>query len=153
MDIYRLIREKDGCCESVFARNTKMTGCLEGDLYNVSSWSDGEPSDLEYVSSVYIKRDACSHFWFKGEDYDPGVNENIDSYYHICGAYSYKNFMRAMGFAYKLLTELVDSYDKEEFDEIMEVNSKLLEGYKIEKVPGMEYFELKELTKNDKEEK
>lgn len=153
MDIYKLIREEDGSCKSVFARNTKMTGCLEGDLYNVSSWNDGEPSELEYVSSVYMKKDACSHFWFKGEDYDPGVNDNIDSYYHICGSYSYKDFMRAIGFAYKLLTELVDSYDEEEFVEILQINSKLLEGYKIEKVSDIEYFELKEIYKSIKEDK
>lgn len=151
MEYYKLVSEENGQCEAVFARNKKMTGCLDGDLYTVSSWCDKEIGELDYVSTVYMKWDACSHFWFNGDGYTPGnKDKEINPYYHICGSYGYKDFMRCIAFVYKLASEVMKDghYDYEEFNEILEINEKLLEGYKIEKVDNIEYFEIREIYNN-----
>jgi hypothetical protein len=42
---------------------------------------------VQYVTSGKVKFDLCSHFYYTGED--SFVEEEADSYYHVCGDYSY----------------------------------------------------------------
>ena len=43
---------------------------------------------VEFITAATVKWDLCSHFYFTGED-TLLENGDWDSYYHICGDYSY----------------------------------------------------------------
>ena len=57
------------------------------------SWAGGGGGDmpkdiyLQYISEFQIGWDACSHFYFTGED--SLIQEEPDQYYHVCGIYCY----------------------------------------------------------------
>lgn len=147
MEYYKLISAK-GYCEAIFVRNAKMTGCLDGDLYTVTGWDcdNKEPDDIEYFSNAYIKWDGCSHLSFKGQSYDPhSKKDDHDFNYHVCGYDGYIEFNRNMAFMYKLATQVMDRYDEEEFEKILNINGKVLEGYKIEKVDKPRIFKFTEM--------
>lgn len=133
--IYRLV--EDGYCIAEFRRENTKDYCLEGELYRVDSWKcDANHTPLEYsfISNVYIKFDACSHFHFLGEDYI-GKNtkkENRDGYYHICGDSGYLVFMKAISFAYLLATKCITNFDDKEFKNILSLN--LLKDCTIEEI-------------------
>lgn len=85
--------------------------------------------DYEFVAGFSIKWDMCSHWYYYGEDYNNG---DCDSYYHLCGASSYIEFMQAIAFATevaKMNLELTDDM-KKEFNAITKLN--LLEDCRIE---------------------
>ena len=42
---------------------------------------------VQYVTSAKVKFDLCSHFYYTGED--SFTEEENDSYYHVCGEFSY----------------------------------------------------------------
>ena len=80
--------------------------------YSYDCWtedSDGkylEPMlcDAEFVVEVYGKWDSCTHWWFRGKDYDPEITEDIDSYYHICGPWGMSDMFTYMAFIWKVLS-------------------------------------------------
>lgn len=130
--IYRLFRD-DGCCVSEFRRDESLDCALCGELFDVFGWGENnEDLDYEFVSNIYIKWDACSHFNMYGERYKKCGDLEKDSYYHICGSVGYFNFMRSIAFAYTLAKDLIEGSDKEEFNDILKLG--LLEGYTIVKL-------------------
>lgn len=42
---------------------------------------------VQYITSAKVKFDLCSHFYYTGED--TFTEEENDSYYHVCGEFSY----------------------------------------------------------------
>lgn len=130
--IFKLI-DKDGWCVSEFRCSDLSEASITGTLYNIVGWGDDKKNniDYEFISDVYMKWDACSHFYFYGEDYKKG-NDKSNSYYHICGCSGYYDFMRGIAFVYEIARKNMNLYDAEEFDKILELN--LLEGCTIEKI-------------------
>jgi hypothetical protein len=67
---------------------------------------------VEFLTSFYIKWDGCSHFYFTGEDSLQHKEEENDSYYHICGAYSYiimvNTLLASLAIAEKLIKNAED---------------------------------------------
>ena len=91
---------------------------FEGIAYDCIGWENNKPVEWQFHSEVYAKRDGCSHWWFKGEDYNTNTgkcsNDGIDSYYHICS--SFNDFIRTMCFIWKLAGMY---YSKEQNNEII----------------------------------
>jgi hypothetical protein len=83
--------------------------CLKGRCYEVITWNvDFTPDEYNFVADVYCKWDACSHWRFYGEYYDPDADEKEpDSYYHLCGGYSFMNHITAMCFVWKLAEQII----------------------------------------------
>lgn len=132
--IYRLIEK--GYCIAEFRKKGVSDFCIEGDLYQVNSWSgdNNEPTDYNFISSVYMKFDACSHFHFYGEDYigKDTAEDDKDSYYHICGDNGYFVFIKAITFVYLIATKCIKGFDVEEFEKILSLN--LLKDCTIEEI-------------------
>ena len=106
---------------------------LDGTLWEIYGWdADKNPSSYNFMADVGMKWDLCSHWNFYGEDYykfEDGEETEKDSYYHICGAYSYINFMKAMSFVCELGKMNIECCDNKEFDKVLSLN--LLKGCKI----------------------
>ena len=116
---------------------------ISGRIMEVTAWmSDSRgnyeiPDDYNFIADFYIKWDMCSHFWFKGQDSDfslEDADDCCDSYYHICGSYSYINFFRAIAFATEVAAILMPDSSEipEEIEKIRKF--KLLEGFEIKEV-------------------
>lgn len=114
---------------------------MTGQMFSISSWSKADDSDVynkpgepEYIAGMYIKFDGCSHWYFKGEDYN-GEDDSEDSYYHICGFSTYTFQMRALMFGFQLLVNKLgeDKVDSDEYKKFINFKEKsgLLEGYII----------------------
>ena len=139
MIIYRLIDNNEMVTHELRVDDEQTNEYyLSGDVYiiigkNISIGGEPVPEedryDYEFVASFSIKRNMCSHWHFYGEDYNNG---ECDSYYHLCGASSYIEFMQAIAFATevaKMNFELTDDM-KKEFNDITKL--KLLEDCRIE---------------------
>lgn len=99
---------------------TNITRCLMGNCYSASSWGVNIGSDYyeiawEFVAEVYCKFDGCTHWYFFGEDHDPELrthDNEIDSYYHLCGPECFIEHIRNMCFIWKVAEmAMVESYD------------------------------------------
>ena len=140
MKIYRLIDNNEMVTHELRVDDEQTNKYyLYGDVYKIIGGEniliEGKPVpeedeyDYEFVASFSIKWDMCSHWYFYGEDYNNG---DCDSYYHLCGASSYIEFMQAIAFATevaKMNFELADDMEKE-FNDITKL--KLLEDCRIE---------------------
>lgn len=115
---------------------------FSGITYMCESW-DGktnEPLEWSFHSEVYAKWDGCSHWWFRGEDYNLETEEKEESYYHICS--SFQTFILIMCFVWKIAGEyhkedltkrhILSSLTTEEYD--LELIDYMLKDYKIERV-------------------
>ena len=98
-DVYYLI-SPEGHIDYKF----EFTGdYMTGDCYEAVSWYvNGDPFVYHFFASVYCNPDSCTHWWFRGEDYDEGMDGTENSYYHICGDFCFINHIRAMCFIWKL---------------------------------------------------
>lgn len=116
-----------------------------GKCFEAYSWSlDGTPWDYHFVADFYCKWDGCTHWWFKGEDYDENISDSLDSYYHLCGAESFVSHVRMMCFAWKvscmnlirdehyknLKVDIAHEYFNTDTNALIKL---MLEGYLIEK--------------------
>lgn len=121
---------------------------LVGKCYEAYSWFvDGTPYEYDYVAGVYCKWDACTHWYFHGEDYVPGINEDKDSYYHLCGGYSFMGHIIAMCFVWKLAEQIISNsehakqhnmsgYINDEYfnhERVKQLINLVLNGYEIVK--------------------
>lgn len=119
---------------------------LVGKCYEAYSWDiKGAPCEYSYVAGVYCKWDACTHWYFRGEDYE--TENEADSYYHLCGGYSFMGHITAMCFVWKLAEQIISEseYSKQEnmsgyindeyFDHerIKQLVELVLNGYEIVK--------------------
>lgn len=103
-DIYYLI---DNSNNYEVAKIVLTDDYMTGDCWVPYSWNyDGTACDYHYFAGLYCKWDSCTHWWFRGEDYDPENPEikesDIDGYYHICGDYCFKDHIRTMCFVWKV---------------------------------------------------
>lgn len=107
-DIYYL-RDNTGYISHKFVVDDDDFG-FEGECYEGRAWDPDTliPFEYDYVAGVCCKWDACSHWYFRGEDYNPDDKENeADSYYHLCGGYTFGNHIRAMCFVWKLAEQII----------------------------------------------
>lgn len=101
-----MLRDEEGKIIAIYEKDEiSYDLATSGTIKRVFSWDMSEnPLESEFFAELSVKWDGCSHFWFKGEDYNSG---DKDSYYHICGVYSYIDFMRTMVFAYEIMVKHV----------------------------------------------
>ena len=143
-DVYYLVDSKGFVVNKFEFTDDYMTG----ECYEACSWTgfDGkEPVDWNYVAEVYCKWDGCTHWWFRGEDYNEEIKDSDDAYYHICGKHCFLSHIRAMCFVWKLAAEyLVENADEDYLKEyttesyfkdekISNLVVFMLEGYEIRK--------------------
>ena len=76
-----------------------------------ASANDGKVIYLSYITDFTIKWDACSHFCFYGEDTLLDDPTREESYYHICGIYSYS----VMIDTYLALVQISKAYFTEKY--------------------------------------
>ena len=157
MTKYYLI-DPDGYVSSIFEIKKVDSHYADGDCYTVNAWDgekiingvrmhmpfDGEP--MHYLAGVYCKWDACTHWYFLGEDHDPDPegSSDGDSYYHICGARSFMEHIREMCFVWKVCGEIICEFNNgspytynayfEEVPGIKDLINTMLTGYRIVKV-------------------
>lgn len=128
--IYRLIDEFN---HQIFEFRKDNEEYFTGTLWEVGLWDmDGTPDEYQFVASVYIKWDLCSHWLFYGEGYDFDTHDSHDSYYHICGGSNYVSFMQGMAFVCEVAKMNIENYDSEEFEMVSKLN--LLKDCKIIKI-------------------
>lgn len=138
-DIYYLI-DPQGYINAKFEQKDDY---MYGDCYTCNSWigDDNEPCEYDFFADIHCKWDACTHWRFKGEDYDPETDEEHDSYYHICGEISFLEHIRTMCFLWKIASEIFGEdpafknsmewyFEKEETKQLIEM---MLKNYTIKK--------------------
>lgn len=144
-ETYILRETQSGFIHSKFEVLFRCEAYIEGACYVAIAWEASDkkiPAEWEFVADTYCKTDACTHWHFYGEDYDPESKseDNGCSYYHLCGGYSFMNHLTSMCFVWKLMEMLLgetrdyatDSYYDHE--RIKQVINLVLDGYVIEKV-------------------
>lgn len=118
------LKDKEGYIKSEINIKSADKNMISGDCIDYYSWSSKEPGDYHYFAGFVIKWDACSHWYFSGEDYP----DDKDSYYHICGEFGCKDFIDSYCFIWKVAYMLLES---REFD-LPEHIDEILKGYTIE---------------------
>lgn len=142
-ETYILRNIQSGFIHSKYEVSVRCEAYIEGVCYAAIGWElDGTPVNWEFVADTYCKADACTHWYFFGEDYDPESKseDNECFYYHLCGGYSFMDHLTSMCFVWKLMEILLgenrnyatDSYYDHE--RIKQVINLVLYGYTIEKV-------------------
>lgn len=146
-DIYYLI-DSQGLIRAKFEQTDDY---MTGNLYSCVGWSEDEasssvPYEWEYVAEVFCKSDACTHWWFYGENYNAERKEKFDSYYHLCEPLFFMHHIRCMCFVWKLAPMIIaedsffnkytDDINRDYFDseEIKQLVETMLKGYEIKKV-------------------
>lgn len=142
-ETYILKNIKPGYIHSKFEVSVRCDAYVEGVCYAAVGWElDGTPVNWKFVADTYCKEDACTHWYFCGEDYDPESKSEDDgcSYYHLCGGYCFIDYLTSMCFVWKLMEMLLSEtrscvtesyYDSERVKQIVDM---VLDGYVIEKV-------------------
>ena len=95
--------------------------------------------EWELIAEVGFRFDGCTHWWFRGEDWE-GTKETEDAYYHICGAGCMLDMMRNMAFVWTVCGKLQEEWHEKEFYREDEGLNRLiesaLEGYEIQEHLG-----------------
>ena len=127
----KVCKDNNGYIRFIFHR----TGEASANIYSVDAWDSDEmklPCRVSFFAGAWVKSDFCSHFYFNGEDHP----EDGDSYYHVCGSFSYRLFFIGMLFAN--LCYMADRdpahIDKEEYEDIKGMWDSLSCEYKIEEM-------------------
>ena len=119
MKIFRLIN-KNGYVANEF-RAVEYKDRLEGNLYEVDGWDDDTtmPMSYEFISSVTVKWDLCTHW------------SNKEGYYHICGGLGYLDFIRGIAFVVELAKMNIEGFDElyNDYQDFADLN--ILEGCDI----------------------
>ena len=142
-DTYYLVDEMDDSIVGKFEVDTADDCHVTGNCYSATAWtSDNQPIEWGFVSDVYCKWDSCTHWNFRGEDYDPEINKNEpgNNYYHLCGEEVFINHIRMMCFVWMVVTIIMEKYRQDrvvshqylEDDNTALLVHSLLNGYKIE---------------------
>lgn len=142
-DIYYLIDSND-CPVAKFEQTEEF---MSGNCYQCFSWTSDEdgnytvPSEWSFFANVYCKWDSCTHWYFYGENYIEDTP--ADSYYHLCGAHCFTDYIRTMCFIWKIapmiLAEDTDFKDVSDYtnevyfetDEIKQLIELMLKDYTI----------------------
>lgn len=139
------LRSDSGYVESVFIVDLDDL-MLSGRCYEPYTWgSNGFPWEMHYLTGVYMKPDACTHWYFRGEDYVSGNDDEIDAYYHLCSCFGFNTHIRSMCFVWKLAADLITEslkntlYTRDVHSDYFENETTrklvnlMLYGYRIEK--------------------
>ena len=144
-DVWYLRHTEDN--NSIVAKIEITEDYCAGNCYKTCSWNgdNNEPVDWHYVTGFYCKWNSCTHWYFRGEDYDKEFTESLDSYYHLCGSPCFADHIRNMCFVWKvasmilierhkdskyLKSEITDNYFDNGTTKLIEL---MLDGYTIEK--------------------
>lgn len=151
-DTYYLKNTSTGYVAGVFVVDKADQFAVFGTCYEPVSWDidTHEPYETYYLADVYCKWDSCTHWYFRGEDYDPYLKTEEDSYYHLCSEFSFNTHIRLMCFVWKLVSRIMtaerilegqegveDNYFKKE--EIKALMLLMLDGYEIVSVGKKEF--------------
>lgn len=108
---------KDPCDnDRVIAKFELTDDYYTGNLWTAVSWDDEGPFHWHFVAEVYAKWDACTHWWFKGELFDPEEDakthdNEIDAYYHLCGPHIFLEHIRTMCFMWVVASRISQNYN------------------------------------------
>lgn len=128
---FSLIDDKTGYSIAEFRVESMNEVAISGSVYNPYSWEyEGSPLEYNYFAGVHIKWDACSHFYYRGEEYGTKDWEQ-DGCYHICGGHSYLDHIRTIAFVLEVGRMNIKRYDVDEFDKLDSLN--ILKGFTIVK--------------------
>lgn len=114
---------------------------LNGDLYEAISWQYGKVVNTEHIANLYLKWDACTH-WYFNDEVDADIEGN---YWHICGSDRLEDIIVMMAFVWKCAEIWMDKYvekdntiiTSEYYKDFFEKHPNVLDGYKLE-YKGME---------------
>ena len=120
MDTYMLIDKNNYVC-SVANILDAHPYFVNISCYHPCSWAADLngihiPYDMHYAFDAHCKWDSCTHWYFRGEDYDPEIDKEFDSYYHLCGSYCFQDHIRNMCFAWKLAADIMIMLQAKEND-------------------------------------
>lgn len=128
-----LVNKADGRVVSFFNVDTE---CRSGICKQGVAWEKDHPVPFEWelVAEVGFRFDGCTHWWFRGEDWE-GTKETEDGYYHICGAGCMLDMMRDMAFVWTVCGKLQKEWHENEFyrdnEKLNCLIESALEGYEI----------------------
>ena len=146
------LKDSDDYIIGVITIDNSDHHAVDGTCKEVTSWYGNKIPDIEnakYLADFYCKWDACTHWNFRGEDYDPLIeNCDEDNYYHLCGQRSFTDHIRLMCFVWKVVAMILvrenqksDFVDNSEYvlkeayfesDKIKALVEFMLDGYTIE---------------------
>ena len=113
-DTYYLVRIEDDCIVGKFEVDKADKRSVTGNCYSATGWllDRREPIDWDFIADVYCKWDSCTHWNFRGEDYDPEINKDEpgDNYYHLCGEEYFTNHIRMMCFVWVVVSSIMEMY-------------------------------------------
>lgn len=142
-DVYYLKDTKTGYIEGKFVVKKADTSHVDGVCYDAVSWiGPDNPIDFQLLADVYCKWDACTHWYFEGEDYDPETathGDNPDGYYHLCSGDGFNHHIRLMCFVWKLVADIMGEDRVENYFEVdttRKLVDLMLDGYEIVKAEG-----------------
>lgn len=112
----------------------KPDSILDANVYKATTWDRKKAIEWLYYSGLYAKWDGCTHWYFRGEDYE--TDSEVDGYYHLCGFGNMMTHIIIMCFSWKVAGEWlcmrkagsVDYTRKEYYDRRIE---HILKDYKI----------------------
>lgn len=142
-DVYYLM-DSTGLIVAKFEQDDDF---MSGKCYECTSWElndDGsytKPCEWLFVTQVCCRWDGCTHWYFYGEESEkkPFI---ADSYYHLCGGFSFANHIRFMCFVWKLAPMIISEYQEnieytnDEYcggEEVNKLINLMLKGYTIKK--------------------
>lgn len=115
---------------------------VDGNCYQVTGWlcsNDNKPCEFKYVAGIYAKWDACTHWYFDGEDCLPNIydvrgerEKEKDAYYHLCSDRGFADHVRLLCFVWKVVSRII-SEKREDSDTIneayfgLDITSELVE--------------------------
>lgn len=91
---------------------------FSGIIRTHNAWEPKTKEPLEigdhFFASISIKWDACSHWFFHGED--SVSEEDAGSYYHLCGSGSYATHIACIWFAWRVAEIYFEKMGREFLD-------------------------------------
>lgn len=142
-NIYKLIDSRGYVVSWIEFTDDYCTGvCYEPFSWNPDKPGDHRHCESSYVCDFYCKPDGCTHWWFRGEDYDSKITKEFDSYYHLCGTDTFMQHIRSMCFVWKVAamvgikddnkykTYIAENYFNHQINELIKL---MLTGYEIKK--------------------
>lgn len=134
-DIYHLI-DKSGYVVARFVVEDDDY-FVTGDCFVPFSWyNDKTVHEEHFFADMSCKWDGCTHWMFRGENYDPITDQDENCYYHICGEGCFQKHIRTMCFIWKVVSDIMGIRAKDNYFEdetTRKLVDTMLEGYVIKK--------------------
>lgn len=136
-----MLYDQYDCIKYIFKVDTSSDNAayLNGDLFEVVSWSDGEPYETGHIANLYLKWDGCTHWRFNEE-------EEIDiqgNYWHICGSSNLEEIRVMMAFIWKCaqvwMTKYIENPDaNNDYKRFFDRHADALGNYKFVIRPSLD---------------